>query len=116
MTFAESMAVAGDRGKYEAGDLLVIDPTANRRLTFAQQPYSTLAAGIYSTKPGILGSTRKVDEAAPKDEVPLGVVGFVLESPTWRANPDWGQKLGYSKAALSDVNRLAVALKVHNSF
>jgi homocysteine S-methyltransferase len=37
-------------------------------------------------------------------------LGFVLESPTWRANPDWGEKLGYSKAALSDVNRLAVAL------
>jgi S-methylmethionine-dependent homocysteine/selenocysteine methylase len=37
-------------------------------------------------------------------------LGFVLESPTWRANSDWGEKLGYSKAALSDVNRLAVAL------
>ena len=21
--------------------------------------------------------------------------GFILESPTWRANPDWGAKLGY---------------------
>ncbi len=75
--FAESMAVAGDRSKYEAGDLLVIDPTANRRLNLSQQPYSTLVAGIYSTKPGMLGSTRKVDEAAPRDEVPLGVVGIV---------------------------------------
>ncbi len=37
-------------------------------------------------------------------------VGFVLESPTWRANPDWGEKLGYSKAALAEVNRAAVAL------
>jgi len=37
-------------------------------------------------------------------------LGFVLESPTWRANPDWSEKLGYSKAALSEVNRLAVAL------
>ncbi len=34
--------------------------------------------------------------------------GFVLESPTWRANPDWSEKLGYSNAALDDVNRLAV--------
>jgi S-methylmethionine-dependent homocysteine/selenocysteine methylase len=37
-------------------------------------------------------------------------LGFILESPTWRANPDWSEKLGYSKAALSEVNRLAVAL------
>jgi S-methylmethionine-dependent homocysteine/selenocysteine methylase len=36
--------------------------------------------------------------------------GFVLESPTWRANPDWSDKLGYSNAALGDVNRLAVAM------
>jgi hypothetical protein len=75
--FAESMAVSGDRSKYVAGDLLVIDPNANRHLALAQQPYSTLVAGIYSTKPGMLGSTRKVDEAAAKDEVPLAVVGIV---------------------------------------
>ena len=37
-------------------------------------------------------------------------LGFVLESPTWRANPDWSERLGYSKAALSEVNRFAVAL------
>jgi S-methylmethionine-dependent homocysteine/selenocysteine methylase len=30
--------------------------------------------------------------------------GFVLESPTWRANPDWGDRTGYSKAALADAN------------
>jgi hypothetical protein len=71
------MAVTGNRAKYEAGDLLVIDPTANRRLALAQQPYSTLVAGIYSTKPGMLGSTRAVDEPAAKDEVPLAVVGIV---------------------------------------
>jgi S-methylmethionine-dependent homocysteine/selenocysteine methylase len=37
-------------------------------------------------------------------------LGFVLESPTWRANPDWGEKLGYSNAALAEANRLAVTL------
>jgi len=37
-------------------------------------------------------------------------LGFVLESPTWRANLDWSEKLGYSSAALADVNRLAVTM------
>ena len=37
-------------------------------------------------------------------------VGFVLESPTWRASPDWGAKLGYSDAALAHANRAAIAL------
>jgi homocysteine S-methyltransferase len=36
--------------------------------------------------------------------------GFVLESPTWRASPDWGAKLGYSAEALAAVNRDAIAL------
>ena len=36
--------------------------------------------------------------------------GFVLESPTWRASPDWGDKLGYSRAALAVVNREAIEL------
>lgn len=75
--FAESMTVAGDRAKYSAGDLLVIDSTANRRVALAQQPYSTLVAGIYSTKPGLLGSTRGVDEPASPNEIPLAVVGIV---------------------------------------
>lgn len=75
--FAESMAVTGDRTEYTAGDVLVIDPTANRRLSVAQQPYSTLVAGIHSTKPGLLGTTRRVDESAPQNEVPLAVAGIV---------------------------------------
>jgi S-methylmethionine-dependent homocysteine/selenocysteine methylase len=37
-------------------------------------------------------------------------LGFVLEAPTWRANKDWGAKLGYSQEALESVNRRAVAL------
>jgi homocysteine S-methyltransferase len=37
-------------------------------------------------------------------------VGIVLDTPTWRANPDWGARLGYSAEALDDVNRRGVAL------
>jgi S-methylmethionine-dependent homocysteine/selenocysteine methylase len=39
-----------------------------------------------------------------------GGFGFILESPTWRASPDWGKKLGYSEAALARVNRASIAL------
>jgi S-methylmethionine-dependent homocysteine/selenocysteine methylase len=37
-------------------------------------------------------------------------VGFILESVTWRANADWGAKIGYSEEALADVNRKAIDL------
>lgn len=36
--------------------------------------------------------------------------GFVLESATWRANPDWAAKLGYDTPALDVANREAVAM------
>ena len=31
-----------------------------------------------------------------------------LETPTWRANPDWGARLGYDAAGLHRINREAV--------
>jgi S-methylmethionine-dependent homocysteine/selenocysteine methylase len=36
--------------------------------------------------------------------------GFILESPTWRANPDWGTKLGYDNKKLAKANRMAIDL------
>ena len=36
--------------------------------------------------------------------------GFIVETPTWRANPDWASTLGYSLEQLDAVNRSAVAL------
>jgi S-methylmethionine-dependent homocysteine/selenocysteine methylase len=37
-------------------------------------------------------------------------VGFVLESATWRASPDWAERLGYTPEALQDANRKAIEL------
>jgi S-methylmethionine-dependent homocysteine/selenocysteine methylase len=37
-------------------------------------------------------------------------LGFVLESPTWRANIDWAQKLGYTREELARINRKAIAV------
>ena len=37
-------------------------------------------------------------------------LGFVLESPTWRASPRWAAELGYSAEQLDGLNRKAIAL------
>jgi homocysteine S-methyltransferase len=37
-------------------------------------------------------------------------LGFVLETVTWRSNPDWGARLGYSQRTLDDLDREAVQL------
>jgi hypothetical protein len=75
--FAESFAVRGERNQYEAGDLLVIDRSGSRRMALAQNPYSKLVAGIYSTKPGLLGTPHTMSDPAIEQEVPLAVVGVV---------------------------------------
>lgn len=36
--------------------------------------------------------------------------GFVLDTATWRANPDWAARLGYGEDDLAAANRRAVAL------
>lgn len=36
-------------------------------------------------------------------------LGYVLETPTWRSNRDWGLSLGYSQDRLDDFDREAVA-------
>src|ERR671915_1855747 len=37
-------------------------------------------------------------------------LGFVLESPTWRASPRWAAELGYDLEQLDRFNRRAIAL------
>jgi S-methylmethionine-dependent homocysteine/selenocysteine methylase len=37
-------------------------------------------------------------------------VGFVLESPTWRASPRWAAEIGYTPQQLDELNRKAIAL------
>jgi hypothetical protein len=75
--FAESVDVTGDRTKYEPGDILVIDPSAPGKFLKSNQAYSTLVAGIYSTKPGFVGRLHPEDAKTGKTEVPMAMVGRV---------------------------------------
>jgi len=74
--FAEAVAVRGGKSRYEPGDLLVIERGAQRRLTLSHSPYSTLVAGIYSTKPGVLATPHSIDDKL-EAEIPLAIVGIV---------------------------------------
>jgi homocysteine S-methyltransferase len=68
------------------------------------------AFDLLKDEPGLAHVRRYYEryaEMAARNEL-----GFVLESPTWRANRDWAAKLGYSAAALADMNRRAIALMV----
>jgi hypothetical protein len=85
--YAESVDVTGDRTKYEPGDVLVIDPSAPGKFLKASQAYSTLVAGIYSTKPGFVGRKQPPTPETIATEVPMAMVGRVPTKVTAENGP-----------------------------
>jgi hypothetical protein len=75
--YAESVDVSGSRTSYEPGDVLVIDPSAPGKFLKANEAYSTMVAGIYSTKPGVVGRRQTTDPKTSTTEVPMAMVGIV---------------------------------------
>jgi len=75
--YAESVDVAGDRKSYEPGDVLVIGAESGSDVLKSAEPYSTLVAGIYSTKPGTVGRRQTIEAKAGKTEIPMAMVGIV---------------------------------------
>jgi hypothetical protein len=75
--FAEMVAVTGSHSLYSPGDVLVISPDSDRALAISSEPYSTTVAGVYSTKPGLLGSQHSQNATQPNTEIPLAVIGIV---------------------------------------
>jgi hypothetical protein len=73
---AEAFEVEGFVDEYEPGDVMVISTDNDRTMEKSREPYSTLVAGVYATKPGVLLTERNVDD--PHDDtVPLGVIGVI---------------------------------------
>lgn len=73
--FAESVDVSGQRKKYEPGDVLVLTSHGEGDVARSAEPYSTLVAGIYSTKPGYVG--RRLTTPKSTDEIPMAMIGIV---------------------------------------
>src|SRR5690606_26349793 len=73
---AESFDVTGHISKYEAGDILIISVDKDRAVEKSNKPYSSLVAGVYATKPGVLLTEENID-ADLSGQVPLGVIGVI---------------------------------------
>lgn len=73
---AESFEVTGNKAAYEPGDILVISTSKDRTVEKSAGPYSTLVAGVYATKPGVLLTEEHID-ADLSGQVPMGVVGVI---------------------------------------
>ena len=90
--------------------MLVISITTDRTVEKSAEPYSTLVAGVYATKPGVLLTEENID-ADLSGQVPMGVIGVV---PTKVCNENGpiqrgdllvtSSKTGYAMKA--DLNKL----------
>lgn len=73
---AESFEVDGDVFAYEPGDILVISTSKDRTVQKSAEAYSTLVAGVYATKPGVLLTEEGIDSSL-EGQVPMGVIGVI---------------------------------------
>lgn len=73
---AEIFDVEGNISEYETGDILVISTDTDRTVEISSKPYSTLVAGVYATKPGVLLTEEHIDSDI-SGKVPMGVIGVI---------------------------------------
>ena len=74
---AEFFSVTGNTKTYEPGDVLVISTSDDRTVEKSTGAYSTLVAGVYATKPGVLLTEQNVADNKPGEGVPMGVIGVI---------------------------------------
>ena len=79
--YAELIDMEEAEASYEPGDVLVISDEVDRAVELSTETYSSLVIGVYSTKPGFLGSTRTVEDglAATGDDgaIEVAIAGIV---------------------------------------
>ena len=75
--YADSVDVSGERKQYQPGDVLVLTSDGAGDVAKSAEAYSTLVAGIYSTRPGTLGRRQMTDPKTATKEIPMAMVGIV---------------------------------------
>jgi hypothetical protein len=74
---AEYFDVEGEVNSYEPGDVLVISQISDRAVEKSSAAYSTLVAGVYATKPGLMLTDRNAEQNQLSGMVPMGVIGVI---------------------------------------
>jgi hypothetical protein len=74
---AEYFDVENSRNTYEPGDVLVISQNSDRKVEKSSSPYSTLVAGVFATKPGVLLTEKNAEQNQLNNMVPMGIIGVI---------------------------------------
>jgi hypothetical protein len=83
--YAEAMNALGGKKLYEPGDVLVLTSGTENDVQKSSEPYSTMVAGIYATKPGVIG--RRQSLTKDSNELPMAMVGVVPTKVTAENGP-----------------------------
>jgi hypothetical protein len=83
--YAEAVNGKGSRKIYEPGDVLVIGDGAEGEVQKSAEPYSTMVAGIFATKPGVIG--RRQSLLKEDEEIPMAMIGIVPTKVTAENGP-----------------------------
>ena len=83
--YAEDMRAEKEKETYEPGDVLVLTSDDNSDIQKSADPYSTMVAGIYATKPGVVGLREAVSKSP--DNIPMAMVGVVPTKVTAENGP-----------------------------
>jgi hypothetical protein len=73
--FAEAFSTEGSAADYSPGDVLVL--AGNRVAGKTSTPYDTRVAGVYSSRPGVLGADKNGETRVDSGEIPLAITGIV---------------------------------------
>jgi hypothetical protein len=75
--FAEAFEAMGGRDLYEPGDVVVISESCSQSVEKCTRPYDQRVAGIYSTRPGVLGADKNGETRLDDDDIPVAITGIV---------------------------------------
>ncbi|MBI1743910.1 hypothetical protein HYR54_12715 [Candidatus Acetothermia bacterium] len=76
--FAESLPAKDGKANYEPGDVLVLSVDRPGAVQKSNQPYDPRVAGVYSTRPAVLGAEKGGGETrVDPNEIPVAIVGIV---------------------------------------
>lgn len=76
--FAEALPVVGDRAAYEPGDVVVVSSGEAGRVEKCRAASDTRVAGVYSTRPGLLGAEKPGGQTrVDAEDIPVAIVGIV---------------------------------------
>jgi hypothetical protein len=85
--FAEALPARDDRTHYEPGDVLVLSTNVVGTVEKTSRAYDARVAGVYSTRPGMLGAEKGGVTRVDAEDLPVAIIGIVPTKVSAEAGP-----------------------------